>query len=109
MKDGSLPQSKQGKYAKPSSFLQDEDCIIILQQYLRANKLQVELATLTKHKNDEMLPELGYTPCPKISERTMMRWLQSLNISYRKVAMGIYIDGHEREDGIEYRQKFLAR
>ena len=57
MKDGTLPQSKQGKHAKWSSFLQDEDCIIILQQYLRAIKFTDEIATLTKHTNEEILPE----------------------------------------------------
>ena len=56
MNDGPLPHSKQRKHAKRSSFLQDEDCIITLQKYLRANKFNAEIATLKKYTNEDISP-----------------------------------------------------
>ena len=104
-----LPLSQTGKHAKRRSYLQDEDCILPFQEYLPANKFKVEVSALTEHVNMNILPGLRYAPSSTISERTATRWLHSLDIKYRIVTKGIYIDGHEREDVIAYRQHFLER
>lgn len=44
-----------------------------------------------------------------ISERTARRWLHKLDWRYKKLANGMYIDGHERADVVEYRSKFVER
>ena len=44
-----------------------------------------------------------------ISERTAHRWLGELGWKYGKQKNGMYIDGHEREDVVEYRCAFVER
>ena len=44
-----------------------------------------------------------------ISESTARRWLSGLGWRYGKLKSGMYIDGHERDDVVEYRQGFVAR
>ena len=44
-----------------------------------------------------------------ISNQTAWRWLKKLDWRYWKKKNGMYIDGHEREDVVEYRNGFLKR
>ncbi|KIJ36225.1 hypothetical protein M422DRAFT_96515, partial [Sphaerobolus stellatus SS14] len=44
-----------------------------------------------------------------ISIWTARRWLKRLDWRYGKTKNGMYIDGHEREDVVEYRKGFLER
>jgi hypothetical protein len=46
---------------------------------------------------------------PSISERTAHRWLGKLGWRYGRHQNSMYIDGHEREDVVEYRQAFVDR
>jgi hypothetical protein len=46
---------------------------------------------------------------PSITERTARRWLAGLGWRYGKMKNGMYIDGHEREDVVEYRNGFVVR
>jgi len=45
---------------------------------------------------------LAYT-----SASTAKIWLKKMGFVYSKFAKGVYVDGHEREDVVEYRKKFL--
>ncbi|RPB23933.1 hypothetical protein L211DRAFT_838386, partial [Terfezia boudieri ATCC MYA-4762] len=40
-----------------------------------------------------------------ISERTARNWLNKLGFEFKDVRKGVYIDGHEREDVVRYRQE----
>ena len=44
-----------------------------------------------------------------ISEQTAQRWLKKLDWRYGRKKNGMYINGHEREDVVQYQTKFLAR
>ncbi|KAF8967157.1 hypothetical protein BDZ97DRAFT_1615838, partial [Flammula alnicola] len=44
-----------------------------------------------------------------IHHRTACRWLKKLNWRYTRKKNGMYVDGHEREDVIQYRNEFIAR
>jgi hypothetical protein len=44
-----------------------------------------------------------------ITERTACNWLKKLNWRYEQKRNGMYIDGHEREDVVQYRNLFIAR
>jgi len=44
-----------------------------------------------------------------IHVRTARRWLHKLSWRYRQKKKGMYIDGHEREDVVEYRKGFVER
>ena len=46
---------------------------------------------------------------PSISKKTATRWLQKLDWRYQSARNGMYIDGHEREDVVAYRQAFVER
>jgi hypothetical protein len=41
------------------------------------------------------------------STRTAIRWLNKLGFLHSKFTKGVYVDGHERDDVVEYRKKFL--
>jgi hypothetical protein len=45
-----------------------------------------------------------------IRARTARRWLHRMGFEYKNVKKGVFIDGHEREDVVEYRNNiFLKR
>jgi hypothetical protein len=44
-----------------------------------------------------------------IVARTARRWLKQLGFNWRDIKKGVYFDGHEREDVIEYRNNFVNR
>ena len=46
---------------------------------------------------------------PSISLKTALRWLEKLGWSYGKLKNGMYLDGHERSDVVEYRRGFVER
>ena len=46
---------------------------------------------------------------PLISERTAHRWMGRLGWRYGKQKNGMYTDGHEREDVVQYRNAFVQQ
>ena len=55
-----------------------------------------------------IIPSLGLDLGGKtISERCARRWLHKLGYAVTDVKKGVYVDGHEREDVVEYRKQFL--
>ncbi|EDR04366.1 uncharacterized protein LACBIDRAFT_330618 [Laccaria bicolor S238N-H82] len=60
-------------------------------------KLQVAVNTV-------ILPALDITPKKPIGTRTARRWLIKLGWRYTQVKKGVYMDGHERDDVVKYRQ-----
>jgi hypothetical protein len=44
----------------------------------------------------------------QISENCARRWLVKLGYELKEVRKGMYVDGHEREDVVEYQNKFLV-
>ena len=43
-----------------------------------------------------------------ISHKTACHWLEKLGWSYGKLKSGMYLDGHEWPDMVEYRQAFMG-
>lgn len=63
---------------------------------------------------------IHYVATPKIQEKlsskshmisvqTTQRWLKWLNWQYDKKQNGMYVNGHEREDVVQYWKEFIAR
>jgi hypothetical protein len=46
---------------------------------------------------------------PSISIKTALRWLEKLGWTFGKLKNGMYLDGHERSDVVEYRRGFVER
>jgi len=42
-----------------------------------------------------------------ISRETARQWLHKMGFYFKTYSKDVYYDGHEREDVIEYRKKFL--
>jgi len=68
-------------------------------------QLQITPRLLQQHINGVIFPSLGIKK--EISEKTADRWLRKLGYQPRVYKKGIYYDGHEREDVIAYRAKYL--
>jgi hypothetical protein len=87
-------QEIQGELSEKAKggFIRAEDvCEIVASE-----KLQILFARLGIHK-------------PSISKTTAQRWLAKLKWRYSKKKNGMYIDGHERDDVVAYRQAFVYR
>ena len=63
-----------------------------------------------KQVNEVILSLLGLDAGgEKISEVTTQQWLAKLGYELKEAKKGIYVDGHEREDVVTYRQEFLRK
>ena len=127
-----LPSSERGAHCKSYSLLKDPDIAEQMRSYLRSNKWSMDQTNfqsiagslaplaaskyqhqilnkempngLARYVSKELLPDMGLKIKGGISRRTAVRWLRSEGFRYVKHAKGVYIDGHEREDVVEYRQ-----
>ena len=46
---------------------------------------------------------------PSITDHTARRWLSKLGWRYGRHKNGMYVDGHEQQDVVDYRQAFVLR
>ncbi|CAJ0645936.1 7905_t:CDS:2 [Entrophospora sp. SA101] len=88
------------KYPKTKSLWKHEDIAAQIGSYIRSNKLDITPKKLC----DTLLPE---NENKRISEKTARRWLKGLGWKFGTYKKGLYNDGHERPDVVEYRNKFL--
>ena len=101
-----LPVEHRGGYKNARSLLKDENVKKRALSYLQSlptgkvtpKKLQVAL-------NNIILPDLGITTKKPLCLRTSRRWLIKLGWRHTLVKKGVYMDGHERADVVDYRQK----
>ncbi|KAF8507718.1 hypothetical protein JB92DRAFT_3121644 [Gautieria morchelliformis] len=105
-----LPPTNAGKHHAHPSLLNNERIAQAVRRYLTvlANgeitplKLQRQVSTV-------IIPALGLElGGQKIPENCARRWLMKLGYELKEVRKGMYVDGHEREDVVEYRKTFLA-
>ena len=102
---GLLAKTRKGK-KKGSSYLDNKDVF----QGCKGWLLQQELGTITPNNfriaiNIEILPRLLISCGKGISCACTYRWLSRLGFYKSEVKKGVYVDGHEREDVIAYRQE----
>ena len=112
---GSFSASKQGRHSHPF-VLDDEECRHKAAAWVRENATCKGQPNMTAAKfrswvNTELIPQSELPQgCPRqIAERTATKWLHQLGYHPQAHKKGIYIDGHEREDVIEYRKLFLRK
>ncbi len=106
---GAIPVSERGKHKKLGCFFWDEDVREKIDTYLRENKFEVRIHTLTKYINEEVLPYLDDGLSMKLSERIVIWWMKIFEHNYRETTKGVYMDGHERDDVVAYLGQFLAK
>jgi hypothetical protein len=110
-----LPVHRYGEFH--ASLLEDEDFAADLQTYLL--EVAADSYVSAQHIVDFVQTEevqqrfegkTGYGgKKPTIGIRTAQRWLKKLDWRYGKKKKGMYIDGHEREDVVAYRNAFCQR
>ena len=103
---GGLPAETRGGKRKGLSYLDNEDVF----QGCRAWLLQQEIGIVTPENfrvaiNTEILPRLMAALTKGISRARSYRWLIRLGFYKSEVKKGVYVDRHEREDVVVYRQE----
>lgn len=100
--DDDLPVNRYGEWNV--SRIDDEDLAAELELHLMSKGLYVTAQDLVDYMaQDEVKFRYGLTN--GISRETAMRWMsERLGFRYGVPKRGLYIDGHEREDVVEYRQ-----
>jgi len=107
---GRLPVSNQGKHQKSVSLLSDEDVSIRIRDWLiETSKVHRTPEKLAKWVNHSLLLEMTGTCMSNVSVCSVRRWMNTLGYKYGIWKKGVFIDGHERADVVEYRTEFLQR
>jgi hypothetical protein len=105
-----LPVSEQGKHRKRASLLNDEDVSSRIREWLLlTSKVYRTPDKLCRWINESLLVEITGYVGHNVSERTVRRWMNTVGYKYGIWKKGIFIDGHERADVVEYRKEFLFR
>lgn len=114
--DGQIPESKQGKYQRSGVMWSSEHLNKKASQYIRENanvkgKPNLTIAMFCQWVNDDLLPNTTLEPGfpRKIAFETARKWMHELGFSVVAKKKGTYVDGHERDDVVEYRRTFLRR
>jgi len=100
-----LPVERRGGYRNAQTLLKDELVKKRILDYLQNLPTgKVTPKKLQAAVNTEILPDIGITPKKPVSTRTARCWLIKLGWRYTEVRKGVYMDGHERADVVQYRQ-----
>ena len=105
-----LPQPRQGMHVKIPSLIESEDVRRACLSWLpstNANLLSGRSFYQWIEANLHIEIELDNSV--SISERTAVRWLTLLDFVHCEQKKGTYVDGHEREDVVRYREEFLMK
>ena len=109
LKEHRLPAINQGCHTKKKSLISDENAQEICRTWLRAQRTNtISGRSFCQWINEHFHEEVGLPSSVEITERTATRWLHILNYQVGDMSKkGMYLDGHERADVVEYRKTFL--
>jgi hypothetical protein len=104
-----LPDINQGRHVKVQSIISDETTQNICRQWLRSQKSNtISGKSFSEWVNSHLHRELGLPAPVEITERTATRWLHVIGYFLDDATKkGMYLDGHERTDVVEYCRRFL--
>ncbi len=113
---GTVVDHKQGHYQRSGVLWNCESLSRKATQHIRENASVKGSSNLTSHSfcewvNEELLPNETLEPGfpRKISVETARKWMHEMGFEVQAAKKGSYVDGHERDDVVEYRKKFLRR
>ena len=105
-----LPVYRQGCHVKTPSLVNDEDVSTACRTWLRSQRPDLICgASFANWIRSDLHIILSLHNPVQISDRTAVRWMHELGLSYNEFKRGVYNDGHEREDVVQYREQFLQR
>ena len=114
--EGSFPDSEQGKYQRSGVLWKNEELNKKAREFVQTNasvkgKKNLTAVAFCSWVNEVLLVNSVLEPGSprKLSISTTLHWLCNLGFEVIKKKKGTYVDGHEREDVIDYRQKFLRK
>ena len=97
-----LPIEKQGS-DRGQSLLSDKQIQMAARAYLSSLAMGEVTPRRFHHTlNTQILPMLGYPPAKNLSEQTARQWLIKLEWWRMMLKKGIYMDGYERPDVVDY-------
>ena len=113
---GEFSEYRRGKYQR-YVILDDEEYKEMAVTWVRANKNikgrpNMTAATFRSWVVSVLLPQvrLHHPQVPAdVSTRTTARWLHQLGFAPSSTKKGVYIDGHERSDVVDYRKIYLRK
>lgn len=99
--------SQRGQHPKHWNFLMDEDYQHKAIKWIQQNKSpkggpNMRTQDFCNYLNNTLLVDELDTP---ISDDTARLWLHRLGFKYMDAKRGAYVDGHEREDVVKYREE----
>src|SRR5947209_9174009 len=97
----------QGCHQKTKSFIDDEDVINNSLAFIRQNGGKTSPKDYQNFINSVLFPQMGIMINKNITVKTSRVWLKKIGLVPQSRKKGIYFDGHEREDVLEYRAIFL--
>ncbi len=107
LQNAQLPPTFQGKHQKIIRLVDDEDIAEKCQTWIRNQGGHTTPIKFKEFVEQILLPETGITKQKTISNSTAKRWLNVLGFFHQQQRQGVYFDGHERDDVVEYRKIFL--
>ena len=114
--DGTVIDHKQGHYQRSGVLWNCESLSRKAAQHIRGNAAVKGTSNLTSLSfcewvNEELLPNEVLEPGfpQQISVETSRKWMHEMGFEVQTAKKGSYVDGHERDDVVEYRKKFLRR
>jgi len=106
LENRTLYKSMQGCHQKTKSFIDDEDIINKSLIFIRQNNGKITPKDYQNYVNLILFSDMGIVN-KKITVKTSRVWLKKIGLVPQPRKKGIYFDGHERKDVLEYRAKFL--
>ena len=113
---GSVEESKQGRYQRSGVLWKNEALNKKAARYIREHasvkgKANLTAASFCQWVNCDLLPNETLEPGfpRKVSVETARLWMHELGFEVLVAKKGTYVDGHEGDDVVEYRNKFLQR
>jgi hypothetical protein len=107
---GVLPFHRYGQFR--SSMLEDEDFAQSIQLHLQGIATEgyipaQDIVNFLEQLEMQLKLEEAGVKKKKITLWTAQRWLHNMGWRYRRLKNGMYIDGHERPDIVDYQKKFI--
>ena len=113
---GKVPESKQGKYQRTGVLWTSENLNKKAIKYVRLNnnvkgRPNLTIGSFCEWVNNDLLPNETLEPGfpRKVSVETAHKWLHQLGFEVKVKKKGTFVDGHERDDVVEYRSQFLRK
>ena len=108
-----IPESKRGCHSKQQSLIDvSEGLKNDARRYVKETSWvkgepRMTVNTFKDHLNNVLIPSHCNGMLGTICQMTAARWLRKLGFTPRRHAKGIFFDGHDRADVVDYRKEYL--